>query len=126
MLDLEPLPAVVDVESAMEPGAPLARLVDEEETGGDLESIHAGGVGKGAEDGDQEPLSGNVLDTVHRSHRLLGAARLVPRQRDDAIVGARRAVHTELTGFSGLTAGERRIRGCRGGLDLARSPRTAP
>ena len=74
VLDLEPLPAVVDVESAMEPGAPLARLVDEEETGGDLESIHAGGVGKGAEDGEQEPLSGNVLDTVHRSRGDASAA----------------------------------------------------
>jgi CO/xanthine dehydrogenase Mo-binding subunit len=62
----EPLEAVVDVEQAMQPGAALARLVDEEETGGDLESIHAG-VDRGQDDGEEEQLSGNVLDTVRRN-----------------------------------------------------------
>jgi CO/xanthine dehydrogenase Mo-binding subunit len=63
-VDYEPLPAVVDVEEAMQPGAALARTLDEEESGGDLESIHAG-VDKGGED-EEEPLSANVLDTITR------------------------------------------------------------
>jgi CO/xanthine dehydrogenase Mo-binding subunit len=61
--DLEP---VVDVEQAMQPGAPLARVTDEEETGGDLESIHAG-VDRGQEDEEEEQLSTNVADTIRRS-----------------------------------------------------------
>jgi len=65
-VDYEPLPAVVDVEDAMLPGRALARVVEEGEGGGDLESIHAG-VDKGQDDGEKEQLSGNVLDTVHRS-----------------------------------------------------------
>jgi CO/xanthine dehydrogenase Mo-binding subunit len=66
VVEYEPLEAVVDVEEAMRPGAPLARVVDEEETGGDLESIHAG-VDRGQEDDEAEQLSGNVLDTITRS-----------------------------------------------------------
>ena len=65
VVEYEPLEAVVDVEEAMRPGAALARLVDEEETGGDLESIHAG-VDRGQTDDEAEQLSGNVLDTVTR------------------------------------------------------------
>jgi CO/xanthine dehydrogenase Mo-binding subunit len=65
VVDYEALEPVVDLEQAMEPGAALARLVDEEETGGDLESIHAG-VDKGQDADDEEQLSGNVLDTVRR------------------------------------------------------------
>jgi CO/xanthine dehydrogenase Mo-binding subunit len=67
VVEYEPLESVVDVEQAMQPGAALARIVDEEETGGDLESIHAG-VDKGKEDDEQEQLSGNVLDTVRRNN----------------------------------------------------------
>jgi CO/xanthine dehydrogenase Mo-binding subunit len=70
-VDYEPLPAVVELEAAMVPDAPLARL-SEEEAGGDLESIHAG-VDKGQED-DAEELSGNVLDTVTRSNGDAAAA----------------------------------------------------
>ena len=66
VVEYEPLPAVVDVEDAMLPGRALARVTHEGEDGGDLESIHAG-VDKGQEEGDAEQLSGNVLDTVHRS-----------------------------------------------------------
>ena len=40
-VEYESLPAVVELEDAMVPGAPLARLVEEDEGGGDLESIHA-------------------------------------------------------------------------------------
>ena len=73
-VDLEPLPAVVDVESAMEVGAPLARTVEEsDDEGGDLESIHAG-VDHGQADDPQEELSGNVLDRITRERGDLAAA----------------------------------------------------
>jgi CO/xanthine dehydrogenase Mo-binding subunit len=78
-VDYEPLPAVVDLEAAMAPGAPLARL-SEEEAGGDLESIHAG-VDKGEEDADED-LSGNVLDTVTRANGDVAAA----LEASDAVV----------------------------------------
>jgi CO/xanthine dehydrogenase Mo-binding subunit len=68
----EPLPAVVDLEGAMAPGAPLARLT-EEEAGGDLESIHAG-VDEGEDAAEEEQLSANVLDTVTRSSGDVAAA----------------------------------------------------
>ena len=69
VVDYEPLAAVVDVEAAMEPGAALARIVEEtEEEGGDLESIHAG-VDHGQEDDPREELSGNVLDRITRERR---------------------------------------------------------
>lgn len=66
LVDYEPLPVVVDVEQAMEPGSPRARSVEEIEEGGDLESIHAE-VDHGKRDEGEEKLSGNVLDRVHRS-----------------------------------------------------------
>jgi CO/xanthine dehydrogenase Mo-binding subunit len=65
-VEYEPLPAVVDVEDAMLAGRALARVVGEGDGGGDLESIHAS-VDKGQDDGNDEQLSGNVLDTVQRS-----------------------------------------------------------
>jgi CO/xanthine dehydrogenase Mo-binding subunit len=74
VVDYEPLPAVVDVEAAMEPGAPLARLVEEaDDEGGDLESIHTG-VDRGQEDDPGEQLSANVLDRVTREHGDVAAA----------------------------------------------------
>jgi CO/xanthine dehydrogenase Mo-binding subunit len=66
VVEYETLEAVVDVEQAMQPGAALARVADEEETGGDLESIHAG-VDRGQDGEQEEQLSGNVLDTVRRN-----------------------------------------------------------
>jgi CO/xanthine dehydrogenase Mo-binding subunit len=66
VVEYETLEAVVDVEQAMQPGAALARVADEEETGGDLESIHTG-VDRGQDDEQEEQLSGNVLDTVRRN-----------------------------------------------------------
>jgi len=80
-VELEPLPPVVDLEDAMRPGAPLARLVEEAEGGGDLESIHAG-VDHGQEDAEREQWSGNVLDTVRRSVGNAGAA----LEASDAVV----------------------------------------
>jgi CO/xanthine dehydrogenase Mo-binding subunit len=74
VVDYEPLPAVVDLEAAMEPGAPLARVVEEsDDEGGDLESIHAG-VDRGQEDDPGEQLSGNVLDRVTRERGDVAAA----------------------------------------------------
>ena len=73
LVDYDPLPAVVDVEAAMQSGAPLARSLEESEDGGDLESIHTG-VDHGQEDDGQEQFSGNVLDTVHRSSGDVAAA----------------------------------------------------
>jgi len=65
-VEYESLPAVIDVEDAMLPGRALARVAEEGEGGGDLESIHAE-ADKGQDDGGEEQLSGNVLDTVKRS-----------------------------------------------------------
>ena len=73
VVEYEPLAAVVDVEAAMEPGAPLARLVEESEEGGDLESIHAG-VDHGQEDDPGEEFSSNVLDRITRERGDVDAA----------------------------------------------------
>jgi CO/xanthine dehydrogenase Mo-binding subunit len=72
VVDYEPLATVVDLEEAMQQGAPLARLAVEE-SGGDLESIHAG-VDSAQDDGEEEELSANVLATVHRKDGDLAAA----------------------------------------------------
>jgi CO/xanthine dehydrogenase Mo-binding subunit len=81
IVEYEPLEAVVDVVQAMVPGAALARLAGKEESGGDLESIHAG-VDRGQEDEEQEDLSGNVLETVNRSSGDVAAA----LEASDAVV----------------------------------------
>ena len=74
IVDYEPLSAVVDVEAAMEAGAPLARTVEEtDDEAGDLESIHAG-VDHGQEDDPTEDLSPNVLDRITRENGDVGAA----------------------------------------------------
>ena len=70
VVDYEPLEAVVDVEAAMEPGAALARRVEEaDDESGDLESIHTGDqapIDHGQADDPVEQLSGNVLDRITR------------------------------------------------------------
>ena len=73
VVEYEALPAVIELEAAMLPEAALARLVEDDEEGGDLESIHAG-VDHGQEDADQEQLSGNVLDRIHRKSGDAAAA----------------------------------------------------
>ena len=74
IVDYEPLPAVVDVEAAMQLNAPLARTVEEtDDEAGDLESIHAG-VDHGQEDDPGEELSANVLDRITREQGDLAAA----------------------------------------------------
>ncbi len=82
-VEYEPLPAVVDVEDAMLPGRALARVVEDDEGGSDLESIHAS-VSKGQESQDEEQLSGNVLDTVRRSS---GNAAAVLESSDAVVSG---------------------------------------
>ena len=81
VVEYETLAAVVDLEDATLPGAPLARLVEDAEEGGDLESIHAG-VDHAQEDADEEQLSGNVLDRVHRKSGDAAAA----LEASDAVV----------------------------------------
>ncbi|MGH3066112.1 MAG: xanthine dehydrogenase family protein molybdopterin-binding subunit, partial [Gaiellaceae bacterium] len=73
VVELESLPPVVDLEEAMRVGAPLARLLEEAEEGGDLESIHAG-VDHGEEDSEREELSGNVLNRIQRKNGDADAA----------------------------------------------------
>ena len=74
VVDYEPLAAVVDVEAAMQPGAPLARVVEaSDDEAGDLESIHAG-VDAGQEDDADEELSDNVLDRITRDDGDVAAA----------------------------------------------------
>ena len=74
VVDYEQLPSVVDVEAAMDVGAPLARAVEEtDDEAGDLESIHAG-VDHGQEDDPSEELSGNVLDRITRDRGDVEAA----------------------------------------------------
>ena len=65
----------------MEPGAALARTVEEsDDEGGDLESIHAG-VDHGQADDPEEELSGNVLDRITRENGDVGAG--LRRERGD-------------------------------------------
>lgn len=74
VVEYEPLAAVVDVEAAMQPGAPLARVVEaSDDEAGDLESIHAG-VEAGQEDERAEELSENVLDRITRDDGDVEAA----------------------------------------------------
>jgi CO/xanthine dehydrogenase Mo-binding subunit len=74
VVDYEPLPTVVDVEAAMDVGAPLARTVeDADDEAGDLESIHAG-VDHGQADDPAEELSANVLDRITREQGDVPAA----------------------------------------------------
>jgi len=74
VVEYEPLAAVVDVEAAMQPGAPLARVVEaSDDEAGDLESIHAG-VDAGQEDERAEELSENVLDRITRDDGDVEAA----------------------------------------------------
>ena len=60
-VEYEPLAAVVDIEQAILPGAPLART-----TGGGEEADTAmhGEAGAGEHGGDEDALSGNVLDVI--------------------------------------------------------------
>jgi CO/xanthine dehydrogenase Mo-binding subunit len=74
VVEYEPLAAVVDVEAAMQPGAPLARVVEaSDDEAGDLESIHAG-VDAGQVDERAEELSENVLDRITRDDGDVEAA----------------------------------------------------
>ena len=69
----EPLEPVLDLETAMAPGAPLARRPPEDEETSDLESVHAA-VGSGEAELTDEDLSDNVLKRGLRSEGDLAAA----------------------------------------------------
>jgi CO/xanthine dehydrogenase Mo-binding subunit len=61
---LDPLPVVLDVEAAMDPGSPLARveLASEGDRSGSMDAQTHAGVGGGGDDEiDSEHLSGNVV-----------------------------------------------------------------
>ncbi|HKE81742.1 MAG TPA: xanthine dehydrogenase family protein molybdopterin-binding subunit [Solirubrobacteraceae bacterium] len=57
-VEVEPLPAVLDLEDAMAPGAPSARVQVAEGDGHDAGAAHA--AVEGAEEGEEEDLSDNV------------------------------------------------------------------
>jgi CO/xanthine dehydrogenase Mo-binding subunit len=59
IVEIEPLPAVLDVESAMAPGADQARIHGADGEGADVGAAHAA-VGAGDEGGEDEELSANV------------------------------------------------------------------
>jgi CO/xanthine dehydrogenase Mo-binding subunit len=59
IVDYEPLPVVIDVEAAMEPGSPLARVDAPEMEDSDVGAAHAA-VGGGDDQGPEEELSENV------------------------------------------------------------------
>src|SRR5262245_48118445 len=58
VVEVEPLPAVLDLEDAMAPGAPSARVQVAEGEGHDAGAAHA--AVEGAEEGEDEDLSDNV------------------------------------------------------------------
>jgi CO/xanthine dehydrogenase Mo-binding subunit len=60
-VEYEPLAAVVDIEQAILPGTPLARTVG---GGEEADTAMHGEAGAGERGGDEEALSGNVLDVV--------------------------------------------------------------
>ena len=62
IVEIEPLPAVLDLEAAMAPGAPAARVDVAEGDGADVGAAHAEGGG-GEEAADEEELSDNVAGT---------------------------------------------------------------
>jgi CO/xanthine dehydrogenase Mo-binding subunit len=78
------LPAVVDLEAAMEPGAPLAQRPEADDESGGLGSAHAD-VGATAEGAPDEELSGNVLGRVTRAEGNVDAA----FAESDAVLSAR-------------------------------------
>jgi CO/xanthine dehydrogenase Mo-binding subunit len=59
IVDLEPLPAVLDLEAAMAPGAPRARAIEQDRGGHDLGGAHAS-VDAGDDEAPPEELSDNV------------------------------------------------------------------
>jgi CO/xanthine dehydrogenase Mo-binding subunit len=77
VVDTELLPAVLDLEAAMTPGAESVRRDQAAGEGDDVGSAHAAGGGA-ADDGDDEELSGNVL----------GRQRLASGDANAAIDGA--------------------------------------
>ena len=72
-VELEPLEPVLELEAAIQPGAPLARVnVRADEAGSDLGDAHASVAAGGI--GDDEDLSDNVLDTARLANGDVDAA----------------------------------------------------
>jgi CO/xanthine dehydrogenase Mo-binding subunit len=63
IVDIEPLPAVLDPEAAMAPGSQAARVEVPSGDGADVGAAH-GEAGGGQEGGEEEELSANVAGTV--------------------------------------------------------------
>lgn len=83
-VDYSALEPVVDLEAAMSPGAPLARLEQQGGTAGGVESLHAAVGGRGRE-APEEDLSENVLGRCFHSRGevsdvLAGSAAVVARR----------------------------------------------
>src|SRR4051794_34949670 len=85
IVDLEPLPAVLDLEAAMAPEAPRARLQERDGGGADLGGAHASVAG--GDDAPDEPLSENV-DARQRMAR--GDAAAVLGSADVTVAGRMR------------------------------------
>ena len=85
VVETEPLPAAVELEAAMEPGAPRARFQAEAEDSG-MASSHAaaGGTGEDEPDDDEE-LSENVVSRTRYRHEDAEAA----LAQSDAVVEGR-------------------------------------
>ena len=73
LVEYQSLEAVLDLDAAMAPGAPLSRRPPESEEDSGLESVHAA-VDAGEEGVDEEELSANVLRRVSRTGGDLEAA----------------------------------------------------
>jgi CO/xanthine dehydrogenase Mo-binding subunit len=85
VVDLDPLPPVLDLEAAMAPGAPRARIREQGGDGHDVGGMHAG-VDAGEADAPAEELSDNVD----------GRQRLTRGDADAAMAGASARVSARL------------------------------
>lgn len=72
VVDYEPLPPVLDLEAAMEPGAPLARVQKPASRGSGIDEAHASV--EGGEEATDEDLSDNVVGRLQFGHGDASAA----------------------------------------------------
>jgi CO/xanthine dehydrogenase Mo-binding subunit len=73
LVDYEPLPAVLDIEAAMEPDSPLAQIRERDAEGSGVDESHAS-VGGGEEEVEDEALSDNVVGRLRLSSGDVSAA----------------------------------------------------
>src|SRR4051794_9962141 len=74
VVHLEPLDAVIDLEAAMAPGAPRARVVERDRGGEDVGGAHAAVGGGDDDDAPEEDLSDNVDGRQRLAHGDAAAA----------------------------------------------------